>query len=71
METTSEDNEFPVGNYMFKVNKNTRAMYEICSELTMKTPELESSLLTLNIQHFTHCSSVFIVNSKQVNTGRV
>ena len=30
----------PAGNYMFKVNKkNTRTKCEICSELTIKTPE--------------------------------
>ena len=30
----------PVGNYLFKVNnKNTRTKCEICSKLTMKTPE--------------------------------
>ena len=30
----------PVGNYMFQVNKrNSRARCEICSKLTIKTPE--------------------------------
>ena len=30
----------PAGNYMFKVNnKNTRKRCEICSKLTIKTPE--------------------------------
>ena len=30
----------PAGNYMFKVNnRNTRARCEICSKLTIKTPE--------------------------------
>ena len=30
----------PAGNYMFKVNnRNTRTMCEICSKLTIKTPE--------------------------------
>ena len=29
-----------VGNYMFKFNnKNTRIRFEICSKLTIKTPE--------------------------------
>ena len=48
----------PTCNYMFKVNsRNNRAMCEICSKLTMKTPEraigvaLASLLLTLNIFH--------------------
>ena len=32
---------FPVGNYMFKVNnRNTRTRCEICSKLTIKSPEL-------------------------------
>ena len=31
---------FPAGNYMFKVNnRNTRTKCEICSKLTIKTPE--------------------------------
>ena len=31
---------YPAGNYMFKVkNRNTRTRCEICSKLTMKTPE--------------------------------
>ena len=30
---------YPAGNYMFKVNnRNTRARCEICSKLTIKTP---------------------------------
>ena len=30
----------PAGNYMFKVNnRNTRTSCEICSKLTIKTPE--------------------------------
>ena len=35
---TSRSN--PAGNYMFKVNnRNTRTRCEICSKLTIKTPE--------------------------------
>ena len=42
----------PVGIYMFKVdNRNTRTRCEMCSKLTIKTP----------------CSSVSVVNFKQVN----
>ena len=34
------DEKNPAGNYMFKVNnRNTRTRYEICSKLTIKTPE--------------------------------
>ena len=30
----------PAGNYMFKVNnRNTTTRYEVCSKLTVKTPE--------------------------------
>ena len=33
-------NNIPAGNYMFKVsNRNTRTRCEICSKLTIKTPE--------------------------------
>ena len=56
---------------MFKVNnRNTRTWCEICSKLTMKTPERRqaSLLLTLNIFHT--FSSVFIVNFEQVNAGQ-
>ena len=46
----------PAGIYLFKVNnRNTRTRCEICSKLTIKTPErrqwLASLLLTLNIFH--------------------
>ena len=31
---------YPAGIYLFKVdNRNTRTMYEVCSKLTIKTPE--------------------------------
>ena len=52
----------PAGNYIFKVsNRNTRTRCDICSKLTIKTPErhqndtigvaLVSLVLTLNIFH--------------------
>ena len=54
----------PADNYMFKINnENTRTRCEICSKLTIKKPERRP----LNI--FTPCSSVSIVNLKQLNTG--
>ena len=43
----------PAGNYMFKVNNRTRC--EICSKLTIKTPEERP------------CSNVSVVNFEQVN----
>ena len=61
---------------MFKVNnRNSRTRCEICSKLTIKTPEdvidfvLLSLLLTLT--YFTPCSSVFITNFEQVNADWV
>ena len=48
----------PAGNYMFKVNnRNTRAKYEICSELTVKTP----GVLILNLEHISHLALVFLL----------
>ena len=48
----------PAGNYMFKVNnRNTRARCEICSKLTIKTPE----------RPHLHCSDVFIVNFEHIS----
>ena len=47
-----------VGNYMFKVNnRNTKTRYEICSKLTIKTPE----------RPYQRRSSVFIVNFEQIS----
>ena len=57
IQATNKDSIYPVGNFMFKINnKNTRARCEICSKLTVKTPErrrvvLVSLWLTLNIIH--------------------
>ena len=46
---------------MFKVNnRNTRTRCEICSKLTIKTPER---------RYFTPYSSVLIVNFEQINAG--
>ena len=48
----------PAGNYMLKVkNRNTRTRCEICSKLTIKTPERR------------HWPGVSIVNFEQVNAG--
>ena len=50
--------DYPVGNYMFKGNnRNTRATCEICSKLTIKTPE----------RRYWHCSGVFIVNFEHIS----
>ena len=47
----------PYGIYLFKVNRNNRAICKICSKLTIKTPERSLS----------HCSGVFIVNFEQIS----
>ena len=42
----------PAGNYMVKVNsKSTRTRFEIFSKLTIKTPELVSLVMPLNMFH--------------------
>ena len=46
----------PAGNYMFKVNnRTTRTRCEICSKLTMKTPERgqwrRSGVFIVNFEH--------------------
>ena len=49
--------------YLFKVNnRNTRTRREICSKLTIKTPEWRQWLWT----YFKPCSTVSIVNFEQV-----
>ena len=46
--------------YLFKIsNRNTSTRCEICSKLTIKTPE----------RYHWRCSSVFMVNFEQVNAG--
>ena len=56
----------PPGNYMFKVNNiNTRTKGEICSKLTIKTPERRhwrcSGLFIVNLEHSTPFFIVFII----------
>ena len=59
----------PDVNYLLKVkNGNTRIMCEICSKLTIKTPERRnwrrSGVFIVNFEH-----SVFIVNFEHVIAG--
>ena len=49
----------PTGNYMFKIsNRNTRTRFEICSDLTIKTPEWRhwrrSGVFIVKIEHISH-----------------
>ena len=67
---TNPPPHIPVGNYKFKVNnRNTRTRCEICSKLTIKTPERRHVLvaLFLTLNTFTPCSSLSLVNFEQVN----
>ena len=57
---------------MFKVNnQNTRTMCEICSKLTIKTPERcqlhRSGVFVVHFEQ--NLSGVSTVNFEQVNTG--
>ena len=66
----------PVGIYLFKgYNRNTRARCEICSKLTIKTPERRqwrlSGVISVNFEHISHFVLVFLLLtfSKQMSTG--
>ena len=55
---------------MFKVNnRNSRTRCEICSKLTIKTPEQPQWRLKNLWTYFTPCPSVSIVNFEQANAG--
>ena len=50
----------PAGIHMFKMNqRNTRTRCEICSKLTIKTPECRSGVLIFNFEHISHLALVF------------
>ena len=64
--TTMKYTYFPAGNYMLKVNNtNTRAKCEICSKLTIKTPERRqwrrSGVFIRNFEHISHLVLVFVL----------
>ena len=60
MNQSIRSNSNPAGIYLLKVNnRNTRTRCEICSKLTIKTPERRR-------RRFTPCSSVSIVNFEHV-----
>ena len=57
---------WPAGNYMFKVNNgSTRTRCEICSKLTIKTPERRkwrrSGVFIVNFEHISHLVLVFLL----------
>ena len=53
------------GNYMFKVNRNTRTRCEICPKLTTKTPErrhwCRSGVFIVNFEHISQLVLVFLL----------
>ena len=56
----------PAGKYIFKVNnRNTRTRCEICSKLTIKTPERRqwrrSVVFIVNFEHIYHLVLVFLL----------
>ena len=62
---------FPVGIYLLiNNNRNTRTRFEICSKLTIKTPErrqwCRSGVFIVNFEHISHLALVFLL----LNLGR-
>ena len=57
---------YPAGIYLFKVNnRNTRTRYEICSKLTINTPERRqwrrSGVFIVNFEHISYLVLVFLL----------
>ena len=57
---------FPVGIYLLNVNnRNTRTSCEVCSKLTIKTPERHhwrhSDVFIFNFEHILHLVLVFLL----------
>ena len=56
--------QYPANFYMFKINNgNTRKSCEICSKLTIKTPERRrrSGAFIINFEHILHIFLVFLL----------
>ena len=56
----------PAGNYMFRVNnRNTRTRCQICSKLTIKTPERRhcrhSGVFIFHFEHISHLVLLFLL----------
>ena len=53
---------FPVNIYLLKVsNRNTKTRSEICSKLTVKTPERRQGVFIVNFEHISHLVLVFLL----------
>ena len=62
----NENELYPAGNYMFKINnRNTKTRCEICSNLTLKTPEQRqlgrSGFFFVNFEHLLNLVLVFLL----------
>ena len=63
----------PAGNCMLKVNnRNNRKWCEICSKLTIKTPDLFTRFI-VNFEHISHLFLMFLLLtlSRQMSAGSV
>ena len=63
---TDVSNQFQASIYLLKLsNRNTRARCEICSKLTIKTPERHqwhrSGVFIVNFEHISHLVLVFLL----------
>ena len=71
----NKTHSYPANIYLLKTNnRNTRKRCEICSKLTIKTPESRQCgrgvvlvFFIVNFQHITPFSSVSFVDFEQVN----
>ena len=66
-ETLFPSYHYPAGNNMFKINdRNTRTRCEICSKLTIKTPEWRrwhrSGVFNVSFEHISHFVRVSLLN---------
>ena len=57
---------FPTSIYLLKVNnRNTRTWYEICSKITIKTPEQRqwrlSGVFIVNFEHILHFAPLILL----------
>ena len=62
---TAKNKIHPAGIYLFEVNRNTRKRCEICSKLTIKTPERRhrrrSGVFIVTFEHDLHLFLVFLL----------
>ena len=65
-QSINKNKVYPAGIYMFKVNnRSTRTRCDICSKLTIKTPERRqwrrSGLFIVNFEHISHLVLVLLL----------